>query len=102
MKFKTFYCTSMTRKFTLTLAPEAGAINMFYAFLNGNRIIADEGTETRSWEGEIDTAEVRIKVRVMGIDDAQYTATFNLPGTAEDQSLTFILTGGYHEFELRV
>jgi len=35
----------MKRKFSLTLETEAGTINMFYAFLNGNRIIADDGTE---------------------------------------------------------
>jgi uncharacterized beta-barrel protein YwiB (DUF1934 family) len=92
----------MKRKFTLTLEPVAGAINMFYAFLNGKRIIADEGTKKRKWEGEIETDEVRIKVRVTGIGSSKYKVTIDLPGTAKDQKLTFQLKGGYHEFEMYI
>ena len=92
----------MKRKFTLTLEPESGTINMFYAFLNGKRIIADEGTKKRKWEGMIESEEVSIKIRVTGIGVSKYKATIDLPGTANDQKLTFQLKGGYHEFEMHI
>ena len=90
----------MKREFTLILEPSSGTINMFYAFLNGKRIIADDGTKKRQWQGEIESEEVRLKVRVTGIGSSSYKVTIDLPGTANDQKLTFQLNGGYHEFEL--
>ena len=92
----------MKRKLKLELEPEAGAINMFYAFVNGKKVIAAEGTKKRNWTGDIKADEVRIKVRVTGIDDAEYTVSIDLPGTANDQELTFQLSGGYHEFEMYI
>ena len=93
---------NMKRKITLALEPTAGTINLFYAFINGKRIIADEGTEKREWKGNIDNDEVRIKVRVTGIGSSKYKMTIDLPGTADDQKLTFQLNGGYHEFEIYI
>lgn len=92
----------MKRKVKLTLEPNAGAINMFYAFINGKRVIADEGSKKQEWEGIIDNDEVRIKIRVTGIDSSKYKMTIDLPGTAEDQELTMQLNGGYHEFEIYI
>ena len=92
----------MKRELTLTLEPNAGTINMFYAFINGKRVIAAEGTKKREWKGVIENDEVRIKVRVIGIDSSKYKMTIDLPGTAEDQKLTFQLNGGYHEFEIYI
>jgi len=92
----------MKRKITIALETVTGTINMFYAFLNGKRIIAADGTKKRSWTGEIESEQVKLKVRVSGINDAKYMATIDLPGTANDQSLTFQLTGGYHEFEIEI
>jgi len=43
---------------------------------------------------------VELKVRVWGIDDAQYRLGIDLPGTADDQALTLTLSEGYHELEL--
>lgn len=90
----------MKREFTLILEPISGTINMFYAFLNGKRIIAEDGTKKREWQGEIESGEVSLKVRVTGIGSSSYKVTIDLPGTAYDQKLTFQLNGGYHEFEL--
>ncbi len=90
----------MNRKLTIKLSRDAGIINMFYAFLNGKRIIASEGTEIGTWTGQIEDGEVRLKVRVTGIDSASYIVSIDLPGTANDQELTFQLNGGYHEFAI--
>ena len=90
----------MKRKMKLILEPKAGTINLFYAFINGKKVIADEGTKKRIWEGKINEDEVRIKVRVTGIGKSEYKVIIDLPGTADDQELVFQLDGGYHEFEL--
>jgi hypothetical protein len=86
----------------LVLTPSAGTINFFYAFVNGKRVIGAAGSRERSWKGEIADGETWLKVRVWGIDDAQYTAVIDLPGNVDDQKITFKLEGGYHEFEIRL
>lgn len=92
----------LSKKIKLALEAKSGAITLFYAFINGKKVIAEDGTKKREWEGNIEPGETRLKVRVIGIDDAQYTLNLDLPGTADDQSITFSLEGGYHEFELSI
>lgn len=89
-----------TRTFTLTLEPVGGGLTFFYAFINGVKVIQSDGTKKRSWTGKIPDAQVRIKIRVVGIDDASFKLGIDLPGTADDQSLTFKLQGGYYETEI--
>jgi hypothetical protein len=88
------------RTITLSLEPIAGGITLFYAFVNGERVIQDDGSKKRVWEGQIPDSQVKVKVRVIGIDAAQYNLGIDLPGTANDQSITFSLEGGYHEIEI--
>lgn len=90
------------KAFRIVLTPRAGAINFFYAFVNGQKVIAADGSNESEWKGEIPDGEIRLKVRVVGIDEAQYTVTIDLPGTANDQKISFTLEGGYHEFEMRL
>jgi hypothetical protein len=90
------------RKLTLTLEPVSGTINLFYAFVNGEKVIAADGTKKRQWSHDISEGQTRIKTRVTGIDNASYKLGIDLPETANDQSLTFNLDGGYHETELLV
>ena len=89
-----------TRNFTLTLEPVSGGITLFYAFINGVKVIQSDGTDKKTWAGQIPDAQVRIKVRVIGIDNASFTIGLDLPGTADDQSLTLKLQGGYYETEI--
>lgn len=86
----------------ITLKCIDGAINFFYAFINGKRVIGGIGSARQQWQGEIPEGEIKLKVRVVGIDNAKYTLSIDLPGTAQDQKLTFSLKGGYHEFELQL
>lgn len=88
------------RTLTLVLEPASGIINLFYAFVNGKKVIAATGDSKREWTGEIPDGEVRFKTRVTGIDDSGYKLTIDLPGNANDQKLKFNLEGGYHEFEM--
>jgi hypothetical protein len=89
------------RKITLSLEPIAGGITLFYAFVNGEKVIkGEDGSKKRVWNGQIADSQVKLKVRVIGIDTAQYKLGIDLPGTAEDQSMTFSLQGGYHETEI--
>jgi len=88
------------RDFTLTLEPISGSLTMFYAFINGIKVIQADGTKKREWTGKIPDAQVRTKVRVVGIDNASFKIGFDLPGTADDQSLTLKLQGGYYETEI--
>lgn len=90
----------MSRDLTIKLETTSGNITMFYAFVDGVLKVADSGTATRNWSGKISEAQVRVKTRVLGIDDANYKLTIDLPGTAKDQSLELQLTGGYHEIEI--
>lgn len=90
----------VTRDFTLTLEPVSGGITLFYAFINGVKVIQSDGTDKKTWAGKIPDAQVRIKVRVIGIDNASFTMGLDLPGTADDQSLTLKLQGGYYETEI--
>lgn len=89
-----------TRDFTLTLEPVSGGLTMFYAFINGIKVIQSDGTKKRTWSGKIPDAQVRIKIRVVGIDNASFKLGIDLPGTADDQSLTLKLQGGYYETEI--
>jgi hypothetical protein len=87
------------RSLTLTLSRNEGTINRFYAFLDGKRVIASDGKSDATYNGEV-MEPVVLKVRVWGIDDAEYTLGIDLPGTADDQELTLQLSEGYHELEL--
>jgi hypothetical protein len=89
-----------TRDFTLTLEPVSGGISLFYAFVNGVKVIQSDGTEERAWSGTISIAQVHIKVRVVGIGNASFKMGIDLPGTAEDQSLTLKLQDGYYETDI--
>jgi hypothetical protein len=89
-----------TRDFTLTLEPISGELTMFYAFINGVKVIQSDGTKKRTWTGKIPDAQCKIKIRVVGIDDASFKLGIDLPGTADDQNLTLKLNGGYYETEI--
>lgn len=89
-----------TRSLTLSLEPVSGGLTMFYAFINGVKVIQSEATIKRTWTGKISDAQVNIKIRVVGIDDASFKLGIDLPGTAEDQCLTLKLQGGYYETEI--
>lgn len=88
------------RNFTLTLEPISGGLTMFYAFINGAKVIQSDGTKKRTWSGKIPDAQVRIKIRVVGIDNASFKLGIDLPGNADDQSLILKLQGGYYETEI--
>lgn len=90
----------MKRQLKIILEPIAGGLTLFYAFVDGKRIIAEDGSKRREWSGVISQAQVRIKVRVVGIGNARYGLSIDLPGTASDQQLTLQLEGGYHEMEI--
>jgi hypothetical protein len=92
----------MKRKLKISLEKVEGAINLFYAFVNRTRVIAAEGNHPASWEGSVDDGEVTLKIRVLGIDAASYKLSIDLPGTANDQEITFQLEGGYHECKMRI
>ena len=89
-----------TRDLTLTLEPVSGGITLFYAFVNGVKVIQSDGTQQRSWSGTISIAQVHIKVRVVGIGNASFKIGIDLPETAEDQSLTLKLQDGYYETDI--
>lgn len=91
-----------TRTFTISLESIAGTIHLFYAFINGIRIIADDASQKRTWSGVIPDSEIRVKIRVLGIGNARFKMEIDLPGTAEDQSITFNLTNGYYETEIHL
>jgi hypothetical protein len=88
------------RCFTLTLEPVAGSVTMFYAFINGIKVIQADGRKKRIWNGKIPDSQVKVKIRVIGIDEAEFKLGLDLPGTTDDQSLTFNLDGGYYEMEI--
>ena len=88
------------RDFTLTLEPVSGGLTFFYAFVNGVKVIQADGTRKRTWKGKIPDAQVRVKVRVVGIGNASFKLGIDLPGTADDQNLTLKLQGGYYEAEI--
>lgn len=89
-----------TRNLTLILEPVSGGLTLFYAFINGVKVIQSDGTEKRTWSGKIPDAQVRIKIRVVGIADATFKLGIDLPGTSDDQSLTLKLQGGYYETDI--
>jgi hypothetical protein len=89
-----------TKDFTLTLEPVSGGLTMFYSFINGVKVIQSDGTKKTTWSGKIPDAQVRIKIRVVGIANASFKLGIDLPRTADDQSLTLQLQGGYYETEI--
>lgn len=90
----------INRNFTLTLEPVSGGLTLFYAFINGLKVIQSDGTKKRVWTGKIPDSQVRIKIRVVGIGDASFKIGIDLPGTVDDQNLTFKLQEGYYETEI--
>lgn len=91
-----------TRQFSLTLERVTGSITYFYAFIDGVRVVQSPGSKKATWSGKIPVGQIRIKVRVMGIDEASFKLGIDLPGVADDQNLTFSLEGGYYETELAI
>lgn len=78
----------------------AGAITMFYAFIDGQRIIAGPGTEDQDWTGNVPDGPVKLAIRVVGIGSARFKLGIDLPGTANDQTIELTLTDGYYEATL--
>ncbi len=99
-KKKVTLSTKAVRDFTLTIEPISGGLTLFYAFINGTKVIQSDGTKKRTWTGKIPTSQVRIKIRVVGIGNASFKVGIDLPGTADDQGLTLKLKGGYYETEI--
>ena len=92
--------TPELRNFTLSLEPAVGLITFFYAFLNGVMVIQEDGYEKRTWSGKIPLSQMNLKIRVVGIGASSFKLSINLPGAAEDQSLTLQLQSGYFEIDL--
>jgi hypothetical protein len=90
----------MARKLTIKMEPVRGTIERFYAFVGAIKRIADDGTRTRQWTGDVPDDGLRLKVRVFGIGDATYRLSIDLPGVVDDQSLELRLDQGYGELEL--
>jgi hypothetical protein len=88
------------REFTLGLETVEGATTLFIAFVNGVMVISDPADKSRTWTGKIPEGPVKLQVRVTGIDNAKFKLTIDLPGVADDQSLTLQLKGGYYETEI--
>ncbi len=86
-----------TRALTVSMKTLAGSITMFYAFIDGRRIIAGPGTEDQEWSGNVPDGPVRLAIRVVGIGSARFELGIDLPGTAQDQALELSLTRGYYE-----
>ena len=90
--------TAKKRKLTVTLEAKSGAIQRFYVFVDGKRVIARKGNKKRSWKGEVGE-QVRISLRVVGIADATFELKIDLPGTTNDLTASYSLDGGYYECE---
>lgn len=88
------------RTLTLSLEPISGGLTYFFAFVGGIKVIQSEANKKRVWSGEIPLTQIIIKIRVVGIGSAVFKMGIDLPGTAEDQNLSFNLTQGYYETEI--
>ena len=91
-----------TRTLTISLKPLSGGLSLFYVFINGKKVIAAKATKKVKWTGEIPEAGTRIKITVIGTDDASFSVSIDLPGIANDQSMVFNLKGGYFETEITI
>lgn len=91
----------MARKLTIRLEPVLGTIERFYAFVDGHKRIADDGTRPREWSGDVKDT-VCAKIRVFGIGQARWRLAIDLPGALEDQRLELQLDDGYGELEITV
>jgi len=89
------------RDITIKLTPVSGGITLMYAFINGVAVIRAEGAED-SWTGKIPEMQVTLKIRVLGIGEASFKLGIDLPGTINDQSITYNLEGGYYETEITI
>lgn len=98
-KINTLSTLMSLRDFTLTLEPDSGGLTLFYAFINGVKVIQGNASK-KVWKGTIPDSQVRIKIRVLGIGDATFKLGIDLPGTADDQSLILKLNNGYYETEI--
>lgn len=97
MKNKSVVEIEAGRKLTFYLEPVSGSITMFYTFINSVRVIQANGSKKRSWSGDVPDSQVRAKIRVTGVGNASFKVGIDLPGTANDQTITFNLTDGYYE-----
>lgn len=99
-KKKELLTVAGTRDLTISLEPVSGSVTLFYAFINRIKVIQADGTKKRTWSGKIPDTQVNIKITVVGINDATFKLGIDLPGTADDQSLTLKLQGGLNETEI--
>lgn len=89
-----------TKNIALCIEPISGSLTMFYAFINGTKVIQADGTQKRLWSGKVPDAQIRVKIRVVGIDNASFQLGINLPDSADNQNFTHHLQGGYYEKEI--
>ena len=92
----------MSRKAAIKTKGSGGSINRFIVSVDGKIVISAEGSKGGTWKGSVGDAHVSIKARVMGVDDADYDFTLSLADSIDEQTVTFSLSGGFHEFELIV
>ena len=90
-----------TRHLILELTPKTGGFVKFLAFLNGHLVLAEDGGGGK-FEDDVPLSKLELEVRVFGVGNAAYELGIDLPGTADDQTLTLQLTKGYNEIELSI
>jgi hypothetical protein len=67
---------SKNRSFSLTLIAKKGIVDM-YAWINEELKIPSRNNGNNSWQGEIPTTPVELKIRVIGIEGGSFTINKN-------------------------
>lgn len=88
------------RQLTVTLQAVSGGIHLMEAKVNDIFVISVANGMQGRWDGTILGISVKLEVRVFGIGNATFRLGIDLPGTADDQSLTLKLSGGFYETTL--
>jgi hypothetical protein len=89
----------VSRTLEITLEPKVGQIHDFSAVVEGVERISGDGSQRRSWSGEIGDGKVKVTVWTTGVPASQFLLTVDLPGTANDFAVKYTLSSPLHRVE---
>lgn len=89
----------MSRTLQITLEPKTGHIHDFSAIVEGVERISGDGSQRRTWCGEVSGAKVKVTVWTTGVPASQFVLTVDLPGTANDFAVKYTLSSTLHKVE---
>jgi hypothetical protein len=89
----------VSRTLAITLEAKQGQIHDFSAIVDGVVRVSGDGTQKRTWAGEIPVGKVKVTIWTTGVPGSQFQLTVDLPGKADDFAVKYTLSSTMHKVE---